>query len=312
MFFYCSRRNTQLVIDNMKKASHIAVVLRGHVRTWHYIYPLVFKFYESIAGNVDYYFITWDNSNTKGIEETFDGKNLIKFIIVPHTLLNKKFYSSFLGPAWLGQHAISYINNRELELKKEYDLIVDTRPDVLCNIKLVNNQFNNMEYKISPLDEKLDIILPGLNSLHISGIELHKTVGRDYDIAIQDWFMMASSEIYKNLLCRYECEDGHLFSQIYLREFIEDLGINICIINWIDTIMVRPNVFKLDWKYSKDYDSMAHISRDWPNLSAEEKTNLCLEYDIELADYTTNSITCCIDTDTVSGLVQPPLKVFTD
>ena len=63
---------------------------------------------------------------------------------------------------------------------------------------------------------------------------------------------------------------------------------------------------------SKDYDSMAHISRDWPNLSAEEKTNLCLEYDIELADYTTNSITCCIDTDTVSGLVQPPLKVFTD
>ena len=61
------------------KWNHIAVVLRGHVRTWHFIYPLVFKFYESIAENVDYYFITWDTSNTNGIEETFEGKNLIHF-----------------------------------------------------------------------------------------------------------------------------------------------------------------------------------------------------------------------------------------
>ena len=55
------------------KLDHIAVVLRGHVRTWHYIYPMVFDFYDSIAENVDYYFVTWDTSNTDGIVETFKG-----------------------------------------------------------------------------------------------------------------------------------------------------------------------------------------------------------------------------------------------
>ena len=43
---------------------NIAVVLRGHVRTWHFNAPKVFEFYNSIADNVDYYFTTWDTSNT--------------------------------------------------------------------------------------------------------------------------------------------------------------------------------------------------------------------------------------------------------
>ena len=61
------------------KLKHIAVVLRGHVRTWNFCAPKVFDFYNQIAEDVDYYFIVWDTSNTEGIKETFkDQKFIIK------------------------------------------------------------------------------------------------------------------------------------------------------------------------------------------------------------------------------------------
>ena len=72
----------------MKKMKNIAVVLRGHVRTWRFNAPKVFDFYNEIADNVDYYFITWDTSNTEGIEETFINQNLVHFQIVSHSLHN--------------------------------------------------------------------------------------------------------------------------------------------------------------------------------------------------------------------------------
>ena len=49
----------------MKKMKNIAVVLRGQVRTWHFNAPKVFDFYNEIADNVDYYFVTWDTCKSK-------------------------------------------------------------------------------------------------------------------------------------------------------------------------------------------------------------------------------------------------------
>ena len=72
----------------MKKMKNIAVVLRGHVRTWHFNAPKVFDFYNEIADNVDYYFITWDTSNTEGVEESFTNQNLIHFHILGHSMHN--------------------------------------------------------------------------------------------------------------------------------------------------------------------------------------------------------------------------------
>ena len=78
----------------MKKFKNIAVVLRGHVRTWHFNAPKVFDFYDSIAENVDYYFITWDSSNTDRIEGTFKDQNLIHTLMGNDVALRKDFIVS--------------------------------------------------------------------------------------------------------------------------------------------------------------------------------------------------------------------------
>ena len=52
---------------------NIAVILRGHFRTWDYNHKEAFKFYESIAENVEYYFVTWqlENMFSKRITDSF-------------------------------------------------------------------------------------------------------------------------------------------------------------------------------------------------------------------------------------------------
>ena len=107
------------------KLDHIAVVLRGHVRTWHYIYPMVFDFYDSIAENVDYYFITWDSSNTDGVQKTFKDQNLIHFQIVAKDICDGEYYDSFTGPGFMGSMILPHLTAKEQTLKNNrYDAIL--------------------------------------------------------------------------------------------------------------------------------------------------------------------------------------------
>ena len=130
---------------------NIAVVLRGHVRTWHFNAPKVFDFYDSIADNVDYYFTTWDTSNTDGIEGTFEDQNLIHFQILSHSIhLRMQFrqqqderkgdwYNGQLGPP-LYEH-----DNGSASSKK-------TRKTIRCKSMIVSLILDQMCY---PLAQKI-------------------------------------------------------------------------------------------------------------------------------------------------------------
>ena len=63
--------------------NNIAVVLRGQYRTWGYVHPVVFDFYDKIAKNVDYYMVTWRQLGQYGFSNYFEpfekyNKNLVK------------------------------------------------------------------------------------------------------------------------------------------------------------------------------------------------------------------------------------------
>ena len=59
--------------------------------------------------------------------------------------------------------------------------------------------------------------------------------------------------------------------------------------------MIRPNVFKLDWKDQRDEEKIIKISNEWSTLDSEVKTNLCKHYGVSVNDYAdTPSVTCKI------------------
>ena len=290
----------------MKKMKNIAVVLRGHVRTWHFDAPKVFDFYDQIAENVDYYFITWDKSNTDGIEESFQDQNLIHFQILHWQLQNSEFsgggleskwYNGHAGPPFMNMLVLPHLRRREKQLDKKYDCVFDTRPDVLPVRECI--------IKGDEAGDPIPFLLPEKNSVYVTGLEMQLNMSAQHkdreDIAIQDWFLYMDSEVYDKMIMRYH-EDWFVHSlgtgpgtQIELREYISKNRMYLCTNDWVRAYMMRPNVFQLDWLDSQSNDELARSADRWPMLDTDEKLKLCERYSISSADYTdTQSITCKI------------------
>jgi hypothetical protein len=290
------------------KMKHIAVVLRGHVRTWHFNAPKVFEFYNEIAENVDYYFITWDTSNTDGIEETFKDQNLVHFQIVSHTLENAllskgeeygRWYNGHLGPAYMNTLILPHLRRREKQLGNKYNCVFDTRPDVLA--------VRSIQIWGDHTGEPFEVTLPEPNSIYITGLELQENLcnispmSGKQDIAIQDWFMYMGSDEFEIFNMRYH-EDHYIYvagdgpgTQIEIREYIADKKMFLCVQDWCKAYMMRPCVFRLDWLDSRDTQKMLYANRRWPSMTKESKILDCERYDISLSDYVdTPSITCKI------------------
>lgn len=287
---------------------NIAVVLRGHVRTWHFNAPKVFEFYNSIADNVDYYFTTWDTSNTDGIEETFEYQNLIHFQIVSHSFENAiltegdfkgKWYNGQLGPPYMNMMILPHLRRREKQLETKYDCIFDTRPDVLpIRQKILFGEDAGKEISITK---------PEPNSIYITGLEVQLNLSSGLptssteDIAIQDWFLYMGSDEFEKFSMRYH-SDNFIYTmgtgpgtQIELREYISVNKMYLCIQDWSRGYMMRPNVFRLDWLDSKDLTTILDTNREWPDLLKDKKIENCERYNIALSDYMdTPSITCKI------------------
>ena len=292
----------------MKELKNIAVVLRGHVRTWHFCAPKVFDFYDQIAENVDYYFITWDSSNTDGIEETFKDQNLIHFQIVNWQLENSilsgggqegRWYNGHLGPPFMNMLVLPHLRRRERHLGKKYNCVFDTRPDVL--------PFRSIYIKGEFAGKPIPLTKPEDNSVYVTGLELHRNLSPGdvkegiEDIAIQDWFMYMNSDVYEEMIRRYHPD--HFIhklgrgpgTQIELREYITENNMYLCTNDWVRAYMMRPSVYQLDWLDSQSVSTIINSSNLWQDLERDEKIRLCKRYGISLSDYVdTPSITCKI------------------
>ena len=285
---------------------NIAVVLRGHVRTWHFNAPKVFEFYDSIADNVDYYFTTWDTSSTKGIEETFVNQNLIHFQIASYSLHNVlttegdsigEYYNGHIGPPFMNMLILPHIRRQEKQLDAKYDCIFDSRPDVLP----VRNKIIWGE----SAGDSLSVTYPAPKTIYFTGLEMQTNMlTNKLDVAMQDWFMYMGSDEFEIFNLRYH-SDNRLYktddgpgTQIEIREYVADgkvMRMNVCVHDWCQAYMTRPNVFTLDWKDQKDDSSIIETSGKWPALSSQIKTDICERYGISLSDYVdTPSITCKI------------------
>lgn len=253
--------------------NHIAVMLRGHMRTWYYLSPAVFDFYNSIAKNVDYYLSTWQlpGVNMNYIESSFYGQNLVKAILVP---VDERYYTSWAGSGWLNFNLLPYKKQRELTVT--YDAVIDTRPDIINRVR------QGYTYIIEPED----------NTLYVSGLTVQSSYhDQKKHVAVRDHFMMSTSKTFDLLTYRFIEKDVH-GSQIQYFKYTNNWGIQINTIDWVESIITRPNAIDFA-PNSKDYfqvsDSML-MNENWIDLSSDEKIHILTKHDINLADYMTASI----------------------
>lgn len=250
--------------------NNIAVILRGHVRTWHMIYPHVFKFYESLAHNVDYYFYTWKSQHSQDVPDTFTGKNLIAF----HQLdSNSEFATSWRGPAFFNYLSLYYM--RPKHSKDPYDFIVDSRPDVLSRIRY--------DYLSLGVHEKKKVYVPYL--------ELQTcTQTKKPSIALADHFLIFTDlDIIEKLSHRmyYDSPTGN---QVGLRKLIQKTDHGINTIRNVDSRIVRPNIASVKNEANIILDNNNELQLDWcMRLSVEEKVKFCENNKVDPKDYITYS-----------------------
>lgn len=246
--------------------NHIAVILRGHPRTWNLIKDYTLDTYDKLAKNVDYYFVTWHVPNTgvADLLDAFNGRNLVQFVMVP---IIQEYYNSYYGSSWLPYNVLPYKRLREKEVT--YDAVIDSRPDIA--IQLLPNK------KIIPPEE---------NSVYTTGLELHYNWQLEKkDIAVKDWFFITTSKVYDIMAQRFILQDK-AGTQISYRTFAESEGINVCTINYINTMIARPNIAGIELS-DKTFAEARFKSLQWAHLSKEERKEFAKAAHIREEDYNT-------------------------
>ena len=255
---------------------HIAVVLRGHFRTFEYTHKVVFDFYDSIAENVDYYVTTWGTEKDpinkfRKLFNDFD-KTPIKILEVP---IVSEFYTSWIGPGWLTYNIIPYKKLRERDVK--YDAVFDTRPDVIYQLK-------NKDFYIPPEPMTL------YTTRHMITDRIGDNITR---VGVEDWMFMSTSEVYDLMSYRF-IQANKIGTHNTILKIANEQGINTVAMPWLDCNIVRPNAFEEipdPFKYFSKRVITGHILKHmWMNMSTENKISLLYKHNILQEDYNTISI----------------------
>jgi hypothetical protein len=255
----------------------IAVMLRGHMRTWEYLKPAAVEFYESIAHNVDYYAASWDSStHHDGLLRALNGLNVIAAIVVPE---HPQYYSSWSGPAWLSYNLIPYKRVREKEVK--YDAVFDTRPDVIYQ-----------------LNEGLSVLPPQPNTLYTTLLtNLKGNLSEPdslYHIGLKDHFFMMTSEVYDIHAQRFLTGTPN-GCHAELLDMCGREKLHACVMDWVTAEITRPNAItkipdpKDYFNNKKTKTNWADIQHEWTSMPLTEKLEILKCNNIAPGDYVTDS-----------------------
>lgn len=253
--------------------NHIAVILRGHIRTWRWIYPYVFDFYDKLAYNVDYYMLSFiGSSEDTNILGSFEGRNLIACrYITP----NKDFNDSYMNAAYLSYLLLPHKHKREKQVN--YDIVFDTRPDVIPVYKP-----GKYIHSIEP------------DTLYITRFELHHNPKLGYyDLGIEDWFFASTSEVHDRMAGRF-IEDNKQTNHITVRCVAEQNGFGVNKLEYVEAYMARPNIEEAIVNGKLDIEKVNSLQSVWQLMPREEKIKLLDEKRIAHMDYDTGSWTCSI------------------
>ena len=255
--------------------NNIAVVLRGQYRTWGYVHPVVFDFYDKIAKNVDYYMVTWRQLGEYGFSRFFEpfekyNKNLIKFLTI---YPDEQYYTSYLGPSYLTYQIIP--DMLEQHHKKKYDFVFNTRPDIIYKLKPNNRSLNLKE-----------------DTFYTTNYVCQPDGREDglYHIGVEDHFFASSFDNHLIMNSRHvRPETMGCHNEILYRA--TQYGIKTASLYNMVARIVRPTAF-IECPDPFEYFNVDNytISLNWMNMEKQKKLKLLRKYAITEADYTTSSI----------------------
>lgn len=152
--------------------SSVAVVLRGHLRTWNYCKQHLFKLIDSEYSHVDWYMVTWresiNDNRLQHLYDDFQNRNFTLKII-------EECSSNYTPWTVMGRLCMEVVE--EITTKK-YSTIVETRPDT---------------YAVLSDDVHLPRVEP--NSFYTTGYTLHHR--DEYKTGAHDWFLMYDYHLFE-------------------------------------------------------------------------------------------------------------------
>ena len=261
--------------------NNIAVCLRGEVRNWNYTKDAVFKFYESNAYSVDYYYATWDVPylNKKELDKTFDNRKLIQGVLCP-TGNDRRRWGAALGPAFLSSH---------IKLDKHYDVVIDTRFDIIPVVKQSSPIINlptDMEIQTSYVDKRWQ------DNDFFDDLEAKATDDKWAIMNFGSWdvFNYRLSYLYDNFIDNIGKKKRPIQPEITLNKTLTKMGFKLQECQWMDNFLTRPTIIDVfpkstditfqDWRRVFD-----DVYENWSNLDATAKRKYCIEQNINFKDY---------------------------
>lgn len=254
----------------MKK---IAVVLRGHKRTWDLTKEHMFEFFEKFECHVDYYVSFW---NTPGVDRNqltsdFADRNLKALVI---TEPSTEYITPWLGPAYLSNLVSGHIFQEEYLSKAPYDIIFDTRPDVA--FELSDNK-------------KMFCPKMAVGTTRVEPVAVDNGGGNVWQGLDDHCFIMDSTtHVIWNQRFRFthELQDQRPLpcgNHSLLWEYAKVHKIESYVIPWFKCDLVRPNI--INFNKRSFYENAMEARHSWNMASGEERQQFVINAGVSEFDY---------------------------
>jgi hypothetical protein len=263
----------------MKKLNRIAVFLCGHLRTWNYTKDNFFSAMDSFSDNVDYYVAFWNTSHgyAYDVRKDFADKNLIEYLVVDGHFN----YNSWNGHVHLSNLLEPSKFKKELSsnVYPHYDLVIETRPDVVIDIVGEPNW---------PVDNELMVDCEVSYEQEESGFHgvsdlLFATSSRNHVIMNQRIKYTPEVETSRPILHGNHSKILH-YCEINQIKIIGSL-------KWLNVQLVRPNIELLPFDGKGLYtDHAFKLFNLWGNYTFKEKADHLRASNIPIEDYASSMI----------------------
>ena len=260
----------------MSKMRKIAVVLRGHKRTWDYTKKYTFEFFSNVADQVDYYVALWktDSINQEQLIEDFRGQSLKSLLIEDK---DNEFYTPWFGPAYLSNKASKYIFQEECLSDVNYDLVFDTRPDVAF-LRLGTEEFSTIKNAVG-CDKVYPTEVPNGDGTVWQGLadQCFTMDSKTHAIWNQRYRLDGVTQNKLNL-----STGNH--SMLWKYAGVHD--INAYVFPWFKTDLVRPNIYRYTHDNIDHFNLNTNLSHmEWNHFNLDEKLKETIKAGIAPEDY---------------------------
>lgn len=256
----------------MKK---IAVVLRGHKRTWDLTKEPMFQFFKQLRCHVDYYVSFWNSPgvNREQLISDFAGKNLKSLLI---TDPSEEYVTPWLGPAYLSSLVSGRIFREEYLTKESYDMIFDTRPDVAFELLINSKKMFCPKMAVGTTRVEPVVVDNGGGGVW-QGLDDHCFIMDSTTHVIWNQRFRLTHELQSKL--PLPCGNHSM-----LWEYAKLNGIESYVIPWFNCDLVRPNIISFNTRPSF-YENAMEARHGWNMASGEERKRFVIDAGVAEQDY---------------------------